>query len=111
MNKFIYKYKPEPLDDPQIAPFCGYISIPMNSIILSGAVVNGDVCIYALVDPTETAMVKILIAIIPTGAELTEEYYNKLFSETAHFVGTLVDESKTKSGSALVWHVWWAAVK
>ena len=83
MNKFIYKYKPEPLDDPQIAPFCGYISIPMNSIILSGAVVNGDVCIYALVDPTETAMVKILIAIIPTGAELTEEYYN----------------------------IWWAAVK
>lgn len=105
MNKFIYKYKPIPLDYENL-PFCGYISIPMNSTILSGAIIDGDIFIYAFVDPTETAMTRVQIAILPTGDSLTKEDFEILYDKNTKFLGTFVDESRTKSENPLVWHVW-----
>ena len=105
MNKFIYKYKPIPLDYESI-PFCGYISIPMNSTILSGAIIDGHIFIYAFVDPTETAMTRVQIAILPTGDSLTKEDFEILYDKNTKFLGTFVDESRTKSNAPLVWHIW-----
>ena len=106
MNKFIYKYKPEFNEKINGSPFSFFITLPINSILLSATIIEGDIFIYAFVDPTETAMTRVQIAILPTGTSLTREDLNSLHKTDTQFLGTFVDESKTKSENPLVWHVW-----
>lgn len=106
MNKFIYKYKPEFNEKINDFPFSFFITLPINSILLSATIIEGDIFIYAFVDPTETAMTKVQIAILPTGDSLTREDLDSLYGINTKFLGTFVDESKTISESPLVWHVW-----
>lgn len=93
MLKTIYKY---PIQEEA----CVYL--PLNAKILSAEIVRKDICIYALVDPTETSKKKHEICLFGTGNPISEEEQEKIKDMT--FLNTIVEPSEFFG--ELVWHVW-----
>lgn len=89
MLKVIYKY---PIEGKSI-------KLPLNAKVLSAAMVKGEICIYALVDPTETAKKEHKVFVLGTGHVIQEDKIAGM-----DFVGTVVE--KNELFGELVWHVW-----
>lgn len=96
MLKTIYKY---PIQTKNINSF---VYLPLNAEILSAALVRNTICIYALVDPTETATREHEVCIWGTGNPINEEWQEKIKNMT--FLNTLVEPDELFG--ELVWHIW-----
>lgn len=96
MLKTIYKY---PVEE-DVHGGCVYL--PLNAEILSAEIVRGDICIYALVDPTETSKKKHEVCVWGTGVIINEVEQEKIKNMT--FLNTLVEPDEFFG--ELVWHVW-----
>lgn len=97
MKKFLYKYFIEHNDIEDF--YNGKITLPINAKILSVQIVKDSLCVYALVDPTETETCIIEFLISATGNSFGDQEITEL-NENCLFMGTFVDSG------ALVWHVW-----
>lgn len=89
MLKTVYKY---PIKEEKIY-------LPLNAEILSVKWVKGEICIYALVDPTETTKTEYEVYIMGTGYTIQE---NEI--EDMVYLGTVIEPNEFFGD--LVWHVW-----
>ena len=89
MIKTIYKY---PVTE-------GKIYLPLNAEILSAKLVRGTICIYALIDPTETMKKEHKVCVFGTGYAIQEDKI-----ENMDFINTIVESNEVFG--ELVWHVW-----
>jgi len=87
MNK-IFKYVLEVTDLQEV-------DIPVNAINLAVQFQNGDLCLWAIVNP-ENPKYKRKIRIIGTGHPISEDVINGELK----YIGTVQD-----MGGALIWHV------
>ena len=94
MNKFIFKY-PIKVSASKAAA----IVLPINYEILSLKAIEGQICLYALVDPTETEKEVKKVITAWTGDSFTIEELEDIKNNYT-FLGTAIDDM------SLVWHVW-----
>ena len=92
MKKVVYKF-------PVV---CDNVVLPLNAEILSVKIVKSDICIYALIDPTETANKKHEVLIVGTGCTIDEEMQEKI--ERMTFLDTLIEPDEFFG--EMVWHIW-----
>ena len=92
MLKTIYKY---PIEEEKVY-------LPLNANIISVKIIRNKLCIYAIVDPTETATKEHKVFVFGTGrplsAEMQEQMENMIFLDTVVEPDDLFGE--------LVWHIW-----
>lgn len=89
MLKTIYKY---PVKEEKIY-------LPLNAEILSAKWIKGELCIYALVDPTETTKTELKVYIFGTGHPIQEQEIENMI-----FLNTIIEPNELFGD--LVWHVW-----
>lgn len=95
MKSYLYKYLVELKDDDPL--FNSKVVLPINSKILTASIVNGQLVIYAFVDPTETQTKQYDMIVGLTGNAYTIEEMEII--SKLRFLGTHLKGS-------FVFHVW-----
>ena len=92
MKKVIYKYPVEREG----------VMLPLNAEIFSAEMVRFQICIYAIVDPTETAKKLHKVFVLGTGNPISENQQEQM--ENMTFLNTIIEPGEFFG--PLVWHVW-----
>lgn len=96
MLKTIYKY---PIEREDIVYL---VYLPLNANIISAKIIRNTLCIYAMVDPTETATKRHKVFVFGTGQPISEEWQEQM--KNMEFLDTIVEPDDVFG--ELVWHVW-----
>jgi hypothetical protein len=80
--KVIYKYQLKPM-----------VLLPKEALVLKAGIQNGELFVWALVDPNETTHIERLFEIVGTGHSFEHGYL------THRHVDTIFD-------GPFVWHIW-----
>ena len=92
MLKTIYKY---PVEEEKVY-------LPLNAKIISVKIIRNKLCIYAIVDPTETATKEHKVFVFGTGRPLSTEMQEQM--NNMIFLGTIIEPDDLFG--ELVWHIW-----
>ena len=78
------------------------VILPLNAEILTAERVRSQICIYAIIDPTETAKKFHKIFILRTGETIDENQQEQMKNMT--FLNAIIEPGEFFG--PLVWHVW-----